>query len=108
MACGPSVPGLGVKITEQAAVPVVADAASVQVGDEKAPPPATLLAQPPTVPVGVIAVPASVSVTVAVHVVATVTGRGLRGEVRTASGVVRSVTVTELPPEPVLWSVSPS
>ena len=51
-----------------------------------------------TVPVGALAVPAEVSVTVAVHVVAALTGT-VDGEQLTAVVVVRVVTVSDAVPE---------
>jgi hypothetical protein len=59
-----------------------------------------------TVPVGVLAVPASVSLTVAVQVVVLLTGR-LVGVQLTLVVVVRGVAVTLVMPELVAWVSSP-
>ena len=83
-------------MTVQDATPVVALAASVQlVAGENAPEP---FEEKPTVPVGVLTVPALVSVTVAVHELATpvATLAGLHSIVVV---VVRVVTIRGLPPE---------
>ncbi len=63
----PAEPELGVYVTEQ-----IPDALSVQVAALNVPEPAVKLHE--TVPVGVILVPESESVTVAVHVTPTLTG----------------------------------
>jgi uncharacterized membrane protein YkgB len=82
-------------VTEHDATPVVALAASVQVVAEKEPEP---FEEKLTVPVGVLTVPALVSVTVAVQVLATpvATLAGLHSIVVV---VVRVVTVSGLLPE---------
>ena len=59
----------------------------------------------PTVPVGVLAEPASVSVTVAVHVVPTATSTV--GEQEIAVLVVRVSTVSVVEPLLVAWVASP-
>jgi hypothetical protein len=60
-----------------------------------------------TVPVGALAVPVEVSVTVAVQVVGEFTGKEA-GVQLTAVVVVRVVTVSAKVPELVLWFVSPA
>jgi len=59
----------------------------------------------PTVPVGVLALPPSVSVTVAVHVVPTATSTA--GEQEIAVLVVRASTVSLVEPLLVEWVASP-
>ena len=59
----------------------------------------------PTVPVGVLAVPPSVSVTVAVHVVPT--ARSTVGEQEIAVLVVRLSTVSVVEPLLIAWVASP-
>ena len=58
-----------------------------------------------TLPVGVVMVPALVSVTVALHDVATAVST-LAGEQLTAVAVVRLVTVSGVPPMLAAWTVS--
>ena len=59
-----------------------------------------------TVPVGALAVPGEVSVTVAVHVVGELLTIMVDGEQLTAVVVVRLATVNEAEPELAAWLVS--
>jgi hypothetical protein len=81
-------------VTEQVAT--TPDPASVQVPDENVPTPCDQL----TVPPGVVPGPASVSVTVAVHVVAVPTGTGVlhATEVELCLAVAAICEDPELPP----------
>ena len=96
MVCAPTVAGL--YVTEHFPV-----ASSTQVVELKVP--ALPLVQV-TVPLGVVCVPTSVSVTVAVHVDDTPAGT-LDGEQLTAVDVVRLLTVTVSEPELVPCFASP-
>lgn len=89
---------LGVNVTEQ----VPAD--NVQLAELKVPAAPALVKA--TVPVGVMAVPGEVSVTVAVHVVGWLIAT-VEGEHTTVVEVVRSVTVIVVVPELARWFVSP-
>jgi hypothetical protein len=95
----PSDPAAGVKLTEQASVP---DPGRAQLPGEKVPLPPEKL----TVPLGRIAVPASVSETVAVHVVDAFTGTD-EGAQLTEVEVVRGFAATVLVSEEKPWSTSP-
>src|SRR6267143_1809106 len=101
MVCDPTVAGL--YVTAQLLSPAVAVAARVQVVELKLP--ALLLVQV-TVPLGVVFVPTSVSVTVAVHVDEPPAGT-LAGEQLTPVEVVRLLTVTVSEPELVPCFASP-
>jgi hypothetical protein len=88
-------------VVQLAVVPLTLDSVhgvglneSPETGDEK-----------PTLPVGVLGEPASVSVTVAVHVVPTATSTV--GEQEIAVLVVRASTVSVVEPLPVPWVASP-
>src|SRR2546427_94708 len=96
MVCAPTVAGL--YVTEQ-----LPAASGTQVVELKVP--ALPLVQV-TVPLGVVCVPTSVSVTVAVHVDDTPAGT-LDGEQLTAVDVVRLLTVTVSEPELVPCFASP-
>jgi hypothetical protein len=87
----PSAPGAGTKSTWQLATPVET-VVRLQLEGEKPPPPATSVAQVLTLPVGVVAVPKSVSDTVAVHRVAALTGSELGVQLTTVA-LLRWVTV---------------
>jgi hypothetical protein len=89
-----------VKVTEQLAVPP--PPLSVQLVGETLPPPEVKL----TLPVGVVAVPADMSVTVAVHALVPLTAIGLAQ--LTLVDVVRALTVIEPLPELVAWVESPA
>ena len=89
---------LGVKLTEQL------PPARLQEVGEKVP---EALVVNPTEPVGANGEPGEESVTVALHVVAVLTGT-LAGEHDTEVEVERRVTVTVVVPELVKWTVSPA
>src|SRR2546429_8092730 len=94
----PSEPGAGVYVTEHMALPL-----SVQDAALKAPLPLLLHE---TVPVAVIAVPVSESVTVAAQVVAALTGI-VAGVQPTDVVADRTAMPSELDPELAEWSLSP-
>jgi len=98
--CTPTV--FGVKLVVHWATPVVAVGASVQLAGAKVP-----LFEKLTVPVGVLFVPVSVSLTVAVQLVGLLTGT-LVGVQETEVEVVRLVTVTLVWPELPWWLTSPA
>jgi hypothetical protein len=105
----PSLPGAGVKLTEHLATPVETWD-RVQLAGEKLPPRLTLVAQPLTDPVGVVAVPPLLSVTVAVQTMGALTAIEL-GVQLTEVEVDRVPTLTEagLALLSLLrWSVSPT
>ncbi len=89
--CTPTV--FGVKLVVHCATPLVAVGASVQLTGAKVP-----LLEKLTVPVGVVLVPVSVSLTVAVQLVGLLTGT-LAAEQETEVEVVRLLTATLAWPE---------
>ena len=90
-------------MTEQLATPIVPVAISAQLGWLKTP---VELEAKPTEPLGVIAAPTSVSVTVATQLVTVLFVTGL-GEQETLVEVARLPTRTVVLPELVLWLESP-
>jgi hypothetical protein len=90
-------------LTEQVATPTVPEAVSVQLGCENIP---VEFDVKPTEPLGVIAVPTSVSVTLATQLVTVLFVTGL-GEQETLVDVARLPTGTVVLPELGPWLESP-